>query len=165
MAVTSHLYPNIVHAAATVTGSLNFTTNSFTAGLCTGSAATWASTQQAYLYVSSLTGAYTEVATGGGYTSGYAGRQALTTLTFSNDSPAGACVWTCTSPAPISFGASTTITAASMFVNNKTANSASSDSNSWAMVIIDFGGNVVSTAGAFTYTVDGTNGLAVFTSS
>jgi hypothetical protein len=74
-------------------------------------------------------------------------------------------VWTCTAPAPISFGASTTITARTMFLYDKTANAAAADTSSWAPVIIDFGLSVSSTAGAFTYTVDATNGLAVFTSS
>ena len=163
MAVTSHAYPNFVHAMGR--HLVDFVSDTFAAGLCTGSSVTWGATQQAYVFVSDITGAYTEVVTGGGYTSGYANRQALTTFTFSNDSPAGVCVWTCTAPAPISFGASTTITARTMFLYDKTANTASSDANSWVPCTIDFGQNVSSTAGAFTYTVDATNGLIYFTST
>jgi hypothetical protein len=166
MAVTSHVYPNFVSKLlAKAANSPSFTTDTFAAGLCTGSSATWGATQQAYVFVSDFLATYVEVTTGGGYTSGYASRQALTTFTVSNNSPAGACVWTCTAPAPISFGASTTITARTMFLYDKTANAAAADTSSWAPVIIDFGVSVSSTAGAFTYTVDATNGLAVFTSS
>ena len=69
---------------------------------------------------------------------------------------------------PISFGASTTISAASMFIYDKTAptNPNTTDANSWAVAIIDFGGTVSSTAGAFTYTVAASpNGLAYWTAS
>lgn len=163
MAVTSHVLPNFVHAMGR--HLVDFVSDSYSAGLCTGDSSVWGATQQARVFASDITTAYTEVTTGGGYTSGYANRQALTTLTFSNDSPAGACVWTCTAPAPISFGASTTITARTMFLYDKTANSATADTNSWVPVTIDFGLSVSSTAGAFTYTVDAVNGLAVFTSS
>src|SRR6266704_878360 len=166
MAVTAHVFPNIVASALKrVANGPDLDGDTFAAGLCTGSSATWGATQQAYVFVSDFLATYVEVATGGGYTPGYANRQALTTFTVSNDSPAGTCVWTCTVPAPISFGATTTITARTMFIYDKTANAVTADTNSWAVTIIDFGASVVSTAGAYTYTVDPTNGLAVFTSS
>jgi hypothetical protein len=165
MAVTSHLYPNALGKWNASSG-ISPTGDSFVTGLFTGSAATWTSTQWAYVYNSSLVTAYTEVATGGGYTSGYGNRLNLTTFTWAVTGTANIWMWTCTAPSPISFGATTTITAASMWIYDKTANSSSSDSNSWAIVIIDFGGNVVSTAGAFTYTVAATpNGLAYWTCS
>jgi hypothetical protein len=52
-----------------------------------------------------------------------------------------------------------------MFIVDITANAASTDANAYVACIIDFGANVISTAGAFTYTVDPTNGLALFTAS
>jgi len=170
MAVTSHVYPTALSVwapgSATVATCLNPTTDTIAAGLCTASAATWGATQWAYAYVNAVTGAYTEVTTGGGYTSGYANRQALTTFTWGITATANVLMWTCTSPSPISFGASTTISAASMFLYDKTGHSASADTNSWAIAIIDFGGTVSSTSGAFTYTVASSpNGLAYWTAS
>lgn len=161
MAVTSHVYPNAQYLLGTK--AINLTSDTFKVGLLVNSTATWGSTQQAYQYISAVTGAYTEVATGGGYTSGYSGRVGLTTLTFSNNSPAGKNVWTCTSPAPISFGATTTISAAAMFVADYSIGS--SDTNTPVIAIIDFGGTVASSSGAWTYTVDSVNGLAVWTES
>jgi hypothetical protein len=171
MAVTSHLYPNAAlkwspSAVASPTNCINPVNDTFAAGLVTGSAASWTATQWAYVFISSIITAYTEVSTGGGYTSGWANRQALTTFTFAVTGTANINMWTCTAPSPISFGASTTITAAAMFIYDKTAptNPNTTDANSWAIWISDFGGNVVSTAGAFTYTVASTpNGLAYWT--
>lgn len=166
MAVTSHLYPNILIKLNAK--DIALTSDTFVTGLCTGSAATWGTTQYSYLYNSSITSAYTEVATGGGYTSGYGNRLSLTTLTYTQQASSNANIvsWTCTSPAPISFGSSTTITAESMWIYDATANSASSDSNAWAVVIIDFGVSVSSTSGTFEYTVATTpNGLAYWTCS
>jgi hypothetical protein len=145
--------------------NVSLTADSFKVGLCTGDASAWTATQQAYQFVADITGAYTEVITGGGYTSGFANRLALTTLTLTTGTAPGTDKWTCTAPAPISFGASTTITARSMFIVDITANAASTDANAYVACIIDFGANVISTAGAFTYTVDPTNGLALFTAS
>ncbi len=174
MAVTSHVYPTALSVwapgSATVATCLNPTTDSFSAGLTTTAASTWTATQWAYTYVSTIlasgTGPYTEVATGGGYTSGYANRQSLTTLTWGITGTLNVLMWTCTSPSPISFGASTTITALSMFIYDKTGHSASADTNAWAVWISDFGGSVSSTSGAFTYTVAASpNGLAYWTAS
>lgn len=159
MAVTSHIYPKAIDAINKKTVSL--TADTFKVGLCTGSAATWGSTQQAYQFISDVTGAYTEVATGGGYTSGYAGRLALTTLTLTVTTNKE--VWTCTSPAPISFGSTTTISAQSMFIADYSIGT--TDANTPVIAIIDFGATVVSTAGAYTYTVDPTNGLVAWTAS
>jgi hypothetical protein len=163
MAVTAHVYPNIIHQLGLKAVSL--TADSFSAGLCTGNSATWAATQWAYLYASDMTTNYTEVTTGGGYTSGYANRLALATLVYVLGSANNIYNWSCTSPAPISFGASTTITARTMFIYDKTANGASSDANSWVPWSTDFGLSVTSTAGAFTYTQDAVNALAYWTMS
>jgi hypothetical protein len=173
MAVTSHLYPNAAlkwapGAVASPTNCINPTTDTFAAGLCTASAATWAATQWAYVFVSSVTAAYTEVTTGGGYTSGWANRQALTTFTYAVTGTANINMWTCTAPSPISFGATATISAACMFIYDKTAptNPNTTDANSWVVWISDFGQTVVSTAGPFAYTVAATpNGLAYWTAS
>jgi hypothetical protein len=153
MAVTSHVYPQALDAIALKT--INLTTDTFMCGLCTASAATWGSTQEAYQYVSAVTGAYTEVTS-----SGYA-RVTLTTLTYTVS--ANKAVWTCTSPAPISWGSSITLSAASMFVYDNTVGSG--DSTHPVICIIDFGGTVASTSGAWTFTVDPTNGLAAWTAS
>jgi hypothetical protein len=166
MAVTAHFYPNFVKVLGVkAANSPSLTTDTFGAGLCTGTSVTWAATQWAYVFVSDITGAYTEVATGGGYTATYAGRPVLTTMTFALGSANNIYNWTCTSPAPITFGASTTITARTMFIFDKTANGSTTDANSWVASTIDFGANVASTGGAFTYTVDPVNGLAFFTAS
>jgi hypothetical protein len=157
MAVTSHVYPKALDAINKKTISL--TGDTFKVGLCTGSAAVWGATQEAYQFISDITGAYTEVATGGGYTSGYSGRVALSTLTLTISGNKE--VWTCTSPAPISFGATTTISAQSMFVADYSIGT--TDANTPVICIIDFGATVSSTSGAYTYTVDPTNGLAFWT--
>jgi hypothetical protein len=157
MAVTSHVYPKFVNAVNQKTLNLAVSGSSpaFIAGLCTGSAATWGSTQEAYQYVSDITGAYTEV-TGGGY----ARTSAFVTVTLTVSGAKD--IWTVTSPAPISFGSSVTISAASMFIYTTQVGSA--DSSYPVACIIDFGGTVTSTSGAFTYTVDPTNGLAYWNS-
>lgn len=101
-----------------------------------------------------MTSAYTEVS-GGGYARVDISSGVTLTRTTNND------VWTCTSP--ISFGSSVTITARSMFIFTKLIGSADA---SWPVLgIVDFGGNVSSTAGAYTYTVDPTNGLIAWTAS
>ena len=65
------------------TKAIDLTADTFTAGLMTGDAAAWATgTVWGYQFVSAVTGAYTEISTVGTYTAGYAGRVALTTLTF-----------------------------------------------------------------------------------
>lgn len=157
MAVTSHVYPKAIDAINKKTISL--TGDTFKVGLCTGDASTWGSTQEAYQFIADVTGAYTEVSTGGGYTAGYAGRVALSTLTLTITGNKE--VWTCTSPAPISFGSTTTISARSMFIADYSIGT--TDANTPVIAIIDFGTTVASTAGAYTYTVDGTNGLAFWT--
>ena len=158
MAVTSHVYPKFINAVNSKTINLAVSAGSpaFIAGLCTASAATWGATQEAYQFVSDITGAYTEV-TGGGYARTAAFTTATLTVSGAKD------IWTVTSPAPISFGSSVTISAASMFIY--TTQVGSGDSTYPVACIIDFGGTVTSTAGAFTYTVDPTNGLAAWTSS
>jgi hypothetical protein len=166
MAVTAHFYPKVM--VQTGVKAIALTVDTMTAGLCTGDASAWTTTQWAFQFVTDITGAYTEVTTGGGYTSGYANRQALTTFTHTQQAAGNANIvsWTCTAPAPISFGASTTISARSMFINNKTAGGSAADASSMVMTIIDFGQTVVSTAGAFTYTVAAApNGLVYWTQS
>lgn len=157
MAVTSHVYPKFVNAVNGKTLNLNVSASSpvFIAGLCTQSAATWGATQEAYQYVSDITGAYTEV-TGGGYARTSAFVTATLTVSSAKD------IWTVTSPAPISFGSSVSIAAASMFVY--TTQIGSADSSYPVACIIDFGQTVTSTLGSFTYTVDPVNGLAYWTS-
>lgn len=152
MSVTSHVYPYAQQLLGTK--AISLTGDTFKVGLCTASAATWGSTQQAYKWVSDITTAYTEVTSGG-----YA-RVTLTTLTYTQGTDAN--VWTCTNPAPISFGSSITLAAASMFVFDSSIG-AGVDSATPVISIIDFGGTVTSTAGAWTYTVDPTNGLAYWT--
>jgi hypothetical protein len=120
-------------------------------GLCTGSAATWGATQQAYQFVSAVTGAYTEVTS-----AGYA-RVSLTGITLTQGTDAN--VWTCTSP--ISFGSAITLSAASAFVY--TTLIGSGDSSYPVVAIIDFGTTVVSTGGPWQYTVDPTDGIAFWT--
>jgi hypothetical protein len=122
----------------------------FKMGLCTASAATWGATQQAYQFVSAVTGAYTEVTSGG-----YA-RQSLTGITLTQGTDSN--VWTCTSP--VSFGSSITLSAASAFIY--TTLIGSGDSSYPVIAIIDFGGTVSSSAGPWTYTVDPVNGLVVW---
>ena len=151
MAVTSHVYPKAVKAILDKT--MDLATDSFVAVLYTSSAATWGSTQEGYQYSSDLISAYTECAD-----SGYS-RQSLTSLSVT---VSGAkVIFTCGSP--ISFGSDVTITAAAMGIIDESIGSADA---SWpALCIIDFGENVSSTDGTWEYTVDGTNGLAYFTSS
>jgi hypothetical protein len=140
------------------------TADSFYAGLCTGDSSAWTTTQWAYQYVADLTGAYTEISTSGTYTAGYAGRVTLATLTFAAGSANNIWKWTCTSPAPIAFGGgAATIAARTMFIEDKSIGAA--DASCPAVVVVDFGATVTSTLGAYTYTVDSTNGLAYFTMS
>lgn len=123
----------------------------FKIGLCTSAAATWGATQQAYQFVSTVTGAYTEVSSGG-----YA-RQSLTSITLTQGTDKN--VWTCASP--ISFGSSITLSAASAFVY--TTLIGSGDSSFPVIAVIDFGGTFSSTSSLWEYTVNATNGLAYWT--
>jgi len=155
MAVTAHVYPVTMDKINKKLLDLTTTTaGSYFAGLCTGDASAWTSTQQAFAFVSDVTGAYTEVS-GGSYaridiSSGIS-------LTRTNNADK----WTCTSP--INFGSTVSFTARSMFIFTKLIGSADA---SWPVIsIVDFGANVTATAGPFTYTVDGTNGLATWTAS
>ena len=151
MTVQSHCYPYAVQQINKGLLDIHSTTSGvFKMGLCTGSAATWGATQQAYQFVSSVTAAYTEVTSGG-----YA-RQSLTGITLTQGTDSN--VWTCTSP--ISFGSSITLSAASAFVYTTLIGSA--DSSYPVISIIDFGGTVSSSSGPWTYTVDPVNGLAVW---
>ena len=151
MTVTSHVYPYAVQQVDKKLLDLSSTSaGAFKMGLCTASAATWGATQQAYKFVSDITGAYTEVASGG-----YA-RQSLTGITLTQNTDSN--VWTCTSP--ISFVASITLSAASAFVYTTLIGSA--DASFPVIAIIDFGTTVSSAAGPWTYTVDPANGLAVW---
>ena len=151
MTVTSHVYPYAMQQVAKKLLDLSSTSpGAFKMGLCTSSAATWGATQQAYQFVSSVTGAYTEVTSGG-----YA-RVSLTSITLTQGTDDN--VWSCASP--VSFGSSITLSAASAFVYTTLIGSADS---SWPVIsIIDFGTTVSSSAGAWTYTVDPVNGLAVW---
>ena len=154
MAVTSHLYP---YAQQQINEkAISLTADSFHMGLLVNSAATWGATQEAYQFVSAVTGAYTEVTS-----SGYA-RVTLTTCTVTYSG--AKTTWTCTAPAPISFGSSITLAAAAGFIFDSTIGGGV-DSATPVIAIIDFGGTVSSSAGAWTYTVDPVNGLASWTSS
>jgi hypothetical protein len=155
VAVTSHAYPYAIQQIGLK--AISLTADTFVCGLCTGSAATWGATQEAYKFVTDITGAYTEVSSGG-----YA-RVTLTTLTYSSGSGTAKNIWTCTNPAPISFGAAITLTAASMFVYDHTVGG--TDATSPVICIVDFGGSVTSTAGPWTFTVDAVNGLVYWTES
>jgi hypothetical protein len=154
MAVTSHVYPKAIDSINKK--NISLTADTFKALLCTGSAATWGATQQAYQWVSDATANYTEV-TGGGYA-----RVTLAGLALATGTVPGTDKWTCTSP--ISWGSAVTITAASMFIFDSSIG-AGVDSATPLICVVDFGGNVTSTAGAWTYTMDPTNGLALYTAS
>jgi hypothetical protein len=158
MAVTAHVYPVTMDKINKKLIDLTITTaGTWFALLMTGNASAWTSTEQAFAFVSDVTGAYTEVASGGGYSTGGIDISSGVTLTRTNNTDK----WSCTSP--INFGATTTITARSMLIYTKQVGSGTT---SWpAVSIIDFGANVISTAGAYTYTVDPTNGLALWTAS
>lgn len=155
MAVTAHVYPVTMDKINKKLIDLTITTaGTWFAGLCTGDASAWTSTQQAFAFVTDVTGAYTEVS-GGSYAQ--IDISSGVTLTRTN----AADKWTCTSP--INFGATVSFTARSMFIYTKQVGSGTT---TWPVIsIVDFGANVTATAGAFTYTVDGTNGLATWTAS
>lgn len=151
MAVTAHIYPYAIDQIGKK--AINLTSDTFKALLMTGSAATWGATQEAYQFVSTVIAAYTEV-TGGGYA-----RVTLASPTYTFSGNVN--TWSCASP--ISFGASVTISAASMLIFDSSIGGGV-DSATPVVSIIDFGGTVSSTAGAWTYTVSG-SGLATWTES
>jgi hypothetical protein len=153
MAVTSHVYPLAENAINAKTISL--TADTFVCGLCTQSAAAWGSTQQAYQYVSQVTAAYTECVN-----VGYA-RVTLTTMTLTVTG--NKVVWTCTAPAPVSWGGSVSISAACLFVYDATVGSG--DSSHPVIAITDFGQTIASTDSAYTFTPDPVNGFAYWTAS
>jgi len=154
VSVTSHVYPLAMKAIETGTIDLvSATSGAFKMGLLASAAATWGSTQEAYQYVSDVTGAYTEVSS-----SGYA-RVSLSSLTLTRSG--AAVVWTCSSP--IVFGSDITLSAYAAFVYTTLVGSG--DSSYPVIGIIDFGEEVSSTSGTWEYTVDPTNGLFVVTSS
>jgi hypothetical protein len=162
MAVTSHVYPKAVDAINKKT--INLTTDAFRCALFTGSASAWTATQQVYQFVSDLKTAYTECANADYLAATNSGRIPLTTLTLTTGTAPGTDKWTCTAPAPISWGAAVTISAASMCIYDFTIGGGV-DSATPVIAVIDFGVTVSSTAGPYTYTVDPTNGLALFTTS
>ena len=169
MAVTAHVLPKTL-VALVGTNAVNLTTDTFTAGLCTGDSSGWTTgTVWGRTFASDITTAYTEIGTVGTYTAGYAGRVALTTLTFTQQAATNDNIvsWTCTSPAPIAFGGgSASITARTLFINDKTAKGSAADASSIVITTIDFGQSVSSTSGAYTYTVaTAPNGLIYFTCS
>jgi hypothetical protein len=153
MAVTSHVYPYAISLINTK--AISLTADTFKMGLCTSAAATWGATQWAYQFVSAVTGAYTEVVTGG-----YA-RVSLAGLAVGAGSTAQYEKWTCTSP--ISFGTTITLAAASAFICDTTIG-AGSDAATPVIAIIDFGQTITSTAGNWTYTIDAVLGLAAWQS-
>jgi hypothetical protein len=152
MAVTAHMMPYAIQQINEK--AINLTTDTFKCALMVSGISTWGATQEAYQFVSSFTGAYTEVSSGG-----YA-RVSLTTLTCSYSGEV--VTWTCTAPSPISWGSSITLSAASMIIQDYTVSA--TDSSSPVICAIDFGGTVSSTAGSWTYTVSG-SGLATWTAS
>jgi hypothetical protein len=162
MAVTSHVYPKAIDAINKKT--INLTTDSFRCILFTGAASAWGATQQAYQFVSDLKTAYTEVSSADYLAATNSGRIPLTTLTLTTGTAPGTDKWTCTAPAPISWGSAVSIAARSMAVYDFSIG-AGVDSATPVICVIDFGLTVTSTAGAFTYTVDPTNGLALWTAS
>lgn len=154
--VTSHVYPKgLATAMAAGISFTSATAGAYKMGLLTTAAATWGATQEAYNFVSDVTGAYTEVSS-----SGYA-RVSLTSLALTETTAPPTMKWACASP--ISFGSSITLSALSGFIYTTLTGSA--DASYPVLAIIDFNATVASTAGAWTYTVDPTNGLALFTSS
>lgn len=158
MAVTSHIYPYAQSLILANTPRINLTTDSLKMLLMTTAAATWTATQWAYQFVTAVTTAYTEVAASGGYSTGGV---ALAGAAIAAGGTTQSYKLTCTSP--ISFGATTTITALSALVYDTTIGSAYSSYP--AVAIIDFGASVISTGGPWTYTIDATNGLCYWSSS
>jgi len=155
MAVTAHVYPVTMDKINKKLIDLTITTaGTWFAGLCTGDASAWTSTQQAFAFVTAVTGAYTEVS-GGSYAR--VDISSGVTLTRTNNADK----WTCTSP--INFGSTVSFTARSMFIY--TTQGGGTDATNPVLSIVDFGQNITATAGAFTYTVDPTNGLATWTAS
>lgn len=151
MAVTSHVYPKAIKAIDSKT--IDLTADTFKAILFTGDASTWGATQEGYQYVSDLKTAYTEC------TDGDYARVTLTSLAVTNS---GATTkWAC---ANISFGSAVTISARSMAIADTSIGSGV-DSATPVICIIDFGATVASSAGTYQYNIDGTNGLALWTSS
>jgi hypothetical protein len=132
--------------------AISLTSDTFEMALFTTAISTWGATQEAYQFVSSFTGAYTEVSSGG-----YA-RVTLSglTCTFSGE----VVTWSCTSP--ISFGSTITLSALSGIIYDNSVGSG--DSSHPVIQAIDFGGTVSSTSAAWTYTVSG-SGLMTYTAS
>jgi hypothetical protein len=153
IAVTSHAYPYAVQQVNSKLLDLTaHTAGSYFMGLCTAAASTWGATQQAYKFVSDITTAYTEVSSGG-----YARVDFSTAVTLTQNTDSN--VWTASSP--ISFGTNITLSAASGFVFTKLIGSG--DSTYPVLAIIDFGGTVASTSGAWSFTPDAVNGLIYWT--
>lgn len=151
MSVTPHVMPYAIDQIGKK--AISLTGDTFQAYLSGTAISTWGSTQEAYKFVSDFLTPYPEVS-GGGYA-----RVTLAGLLFTYSAEKN--IWTCTSP--ISFGASVTISAASMVIFDHTVGG--TDATSPVITAIDFGGTVTSTSGPWTYTVDGTNGLAYWTES
>jgi hypothetical protein len=151
MAVTSHVYPKAMSSMSTK--AISLVADTFKMGLCTGDASAWSTTQYAYQFVSDVTGAYTEVVTGG-----YA---RVTLASLAVNVSGNKVIWTCASP--ISFGSSITLAARSAFIYDASIGSA--DASFPVIAILDFGATVSSTSGSWQYAIDGTNGLAYNTAN
>lgn len=164
MAVTAHV-PPLTIVAMSGTTAINLTSDTLTAALCTGALGAWATgTMWGRKFASDFITALTaEIGTVGTYTAGYAGRVAVTSPTFlalaaTNDNVLS---FNTASGAAIAFGGgSASISAASMFINDKTAKSSAADASSYVITVVDFGATVSSTSGAYTYTPSTTTGQA-----
>lgn len=142
MAVTAKLYGLAQQSAWS--GEINFSTATVKAMLCTSA---YTPNQDTHRYKSSVTG---EV-TGTGYT---AGGVTLTAKTVTYDATSNTLTLDCADPA----WAASTITARYLVVYV----SAGTDATSPLICYVDFGADVSSTGGAFTYTVP-TSGLVALT--
>jgi hypothetical protein len=151
MSVTSHVYPKAQKLINSK--DIDLTSDTFKAILFTGDASAFTATQEGYEFISDLATAYTEVTSGG-----YA-RVTLTSLTLTNSG--AKTTWSCDD---ISFGSSITLSARSMAIADTSIGSAV-DSATPVVCVIDFGETVASTSGTWEYDIDGTNGLATWTSS
>lgn len=158
MAVTSHVYPYAQSLMLAHAGRIDLTSDALRMLLMTGDASAWTPTQWAYQFASAVTAAYTEVAAGGGYVTG--GVPLAVVAVVAGSTPQS-CKLICTSP--VSFGSATSITARSALVYDTTIGSAYSSYP--AVGIIDFGSDVISDGGPWTYTVDPANGLFDWLSS
>jgi hypothetical protein len=150
MAVTAHTMPYALQQISEK--AINLTTDTFKMALFQTAISSWTATQEAYQFVSSFTGAYTEVVSGGYARVSLAGL----TCTYSGE----VVTWNATSP--ISFGASISLTAYSAIIYD--ASVGATDASFPVISAIDFGQAYTSTASAWTYTISG-SGLLTYTAS